>query len=149
MTDMFTILLVFLLQTYVSNDETIQMDALVKPPASASESSVTDGTLISISNSELKLDQKLIASLNDGHFNRTDFASSQNGSLTNLESALKEKLKIIQENQTHKKSNSENAKNILINADRSISYSTIKKVIFTATQAGFSTIKFVTVAANE
>jgi len=61
MTDMFTILLVFLLQTYSTNDVQIDPVEGVRLPASTTDRNPVEGVKISLSATELKFDKNKIA----------------------------------------------------------------------------------------
>ena len=140
MTDMFTILLVFLLQTYSTND--VQIDPVngVRLPASNTEKNPVEGIKISLSPTELKFDQRKIASVE----NKNIETSMIDPNDTNFIKPLFEELQ---------KFNKENEKSlkigkILFQADQDLPYSVIRKVMYTASMAGFPNLKMVTVVGE-
>ncbi len=76
MTDMFTIMLVFLLQTYSTSDVEIIPDNNLRLPASAMMVSPTDAIKLSLSREALKIDQTKIADVKDSEFLPQDLESS-------------------------------------------------------------------------
>lgn len=140
MTDMFTILLVFLLQTFSAGEVPIDPVAGVRLPSSNSEKNPVNGVKISLSGTELKLDQIKIADV-------------QNNAI--VESALDPNdsqfvKPLFDELQKFNKDHEKLAKTgkILFLADQSIPYGTLRKVMYTASMAGFPNLKFVTTAAG-
>lgn len=140
MTDMFTILLVFLLQTYSTND--VQIDPVngLRLPASNTERNPVDGLKISLSPTELLFDKTKIASVE----NNVIEASVLDAHDSNFIKPLFEQL------QKFNKENEKSAKigKVLFQADQNLPYSAIRKVMYTASMAGFPNLKMVTVVGN-
>ena len=142
MTDMFTILLVFLLQTYSTSDFQVDPDRGISLPLSSISTNPTKALKVSLSKTELKIEGRTIASLtSDGTFAKTDLEGSDDNFIkplfTELEKASKE----------NKDSSVEEGK-LLFQADSSLSYQMLRKVMYTASMAGFPKLKMATVAGE-
>lgn len=140
MTDMFTILLVFLLQTYSTND--VQMDPVagLRLPASTTERNPVDGLKISLSPTELKFDQTKIANVQNNAIEASVIDPHDSNFIKPL----------FDELQKFNKENEKSAKigKVLFQADQNLPYSAIRKVMYTASMAGFPNLKMVTVVGN-
>ena len=140
MTDMFTILLVFLLQTFASGEVNIDPVTGVRLPTSTTEKNPIDGVKISISPTELKLDQLKVADVQNNLIATT--AMDPNDS--NFIKPLFDELQKF--NKTHEKL--AKTGKVLFQADQSLPYATLRKVMYTASMAGFPNLKLVTTAGN-
>ena len=76
MTDMFTILLVFLLQSYSSADVQIIPDKGQDLPLSSSEANPVRAVEVSITRTELKVADRVIASIQNDDFVKSDVDSN-------------------------------------------------------------------------
>lgn len=141
MTDMFTILLVFLLQTFSAGEVPIDPVTGVRLPSSNSDKNPVNGVKISISPTELKLDQTKVADVQN-------FSIAAGAIDPNDSSFIKP---LFDELQKFNKDNEKLAKTgkILFLADQTIPYGTLRKVMYTASMAGFPNLKFVTTAAGQ
>lgn len=140
MTDMFTILLVFLLQTYSTSDVPIDAVNGVRLPSSTSDKNPVNGVKISISGTELKLDKLKIADVQ----NNSIVASALDPNDSSFVKPLFDELqKFNKENETLAKTGK-----VLFLADQAIPYGTLRKVMYTASMAGFPNVKFVTTPAG-
>lgn len=140
MTDMFTILLVFLLQTYSTNDVQIEPAAGLRLPASNTDRNPVEGIKISLSPTELMFDKTKIANVQ----NKMIEASALDDKDSNFIKPLFDELQ---------KFNKENEKSpkigkVLFQADQDLPYSVVRKVMYTASMAGFPNLKMVTVVGN-
>lgn len=140
MTDMFTILLVFLLQSFAAGEVTIEPVEGLRLPSSSTEKNPVFGVKIAISPTELKRDVKTLAKVENNSIETA--AIDQNDS--NFIKPLFEELQRIN------KEDEKTAKDgkILLQVDRAIPFNTIRKVMYTASMAGFPNIKLVTIAGN-
>lgn len=134
MTDMFTILLVFLLQTYSASDVVIQPENGLTLPRSISSTDPTKGLQIKISPKQLKVEEAVISDLQNLEFTKSDLDRSDSELISMLLAKLKEARASTKESQ------------VLLQADAQIPYQTLKKIFYTATMAGFESIKLVTLA---
>ncbi|MFM6927658.1 MAG: ExbD/TolR family protein [Bdellovibrio sp.] len=142
MTDMFTILLVFLLQTYSTSDVEIIPESGLRLPASASSANPVDAIKISLSHEALKLDKDKIADVKNEDFLPQDLESTD----TNFIKPLFEKLDQLAKNSSDKAYVKEGK--ILLQADKELPYATLRKVMYTASMAGFPQLKLVTLVGD-
>lgn len=140
MTDMFTILLVFLLQTYASSEVQIEQVQGLRLPSSNTDRNPVDGVRISLSPTELKFDQNKIANVQ----NKMIEASAIDSNDSNFIKPLFEEL------QKYNKENEKSPKigKVLFQADQDLPYSVVRKVMYTASMAGFPNLKMVTVVGD-
>ena len=138
MTDMFTILLVFLLQTYSTSEVQIIPEKGISLPLSNADANPVLAVKISVSPNEMRIEDKVIMTLNAGHFQTKDI----DGRDKNFLPALFEQLRAVSES---KKSKETDEGKILIQADSSLPYDVLRKVMYTASMAGFPKMKFATV----
>lgn len=142
MTDMFTILLVFLLQTYASSDFVVDLEPGVNLPISSATKNPTKSLKISLSKEKLRIEDQTLLELSNSHFLSRDLAKND---LNLIEPLFKE---LLSKKEKLTKEEAEQEQNVLLQADSSLDYSILHKVMYTASQAGFSKIKLATVAGN-
>ncbi|MFZ4403883.1 MAG: ExbD/TolR family protein [Pseudobdellovibrionaceae bacterium] len=142
MTDMFTIMLVFLLQTYSTAEVQIIPEKDIRLPASNSVLNPTESVKISLSAKELKLDQQSIAHLKDNQFSSESIDVNDSQFIKPLFEQLQ---KLSKE---HPEKNYIKEGRLLLQAEQSLPYSTLKKVMYTASMAGFTQLKLVTLAGD-
>lgn len=140
MTDMFTILLVFLLQTYNTSEVQVENALGVRLPSSSTEKNPVSGVKISLSQDELKLDQTVLAQVKNNEFESASIDNSDSNFIKPLFTALQK----INSDTTLK----EKPGRILFQADQELPYATLRKVMYTASMAGFPNLKLVTVVGN-
>jgi len=142
MTDMFTILLVFLLQTYSTSDVQIIPENGLKIPVSATQASLMEGVKVSVSQSALKIDQTQIATLKNSDFLLNDLEDKD----TNFIKPLFQELDKIAKQSPTKSGVKEGR--ILLQADRDLPYNVLRKVMYTASMAGFPQLKLITLVGE-
>jgi len=142
MTDMFTILLVFLLQNFAASEVQIDPVDKLRLPTSVSDKNPVDGIKISINQSELKIDQKTIAAVTN---NEVDKASLDPSDSNFIKPLFDELQKINTELEAKK---DVKLGRILLQADQELPYSALRKVMYTASMAGFPNLKLVTTVGN-
>lgn len=140
MTDMFTILLVFLLQTFAAADVQIESIEGLRLPNSNSEKNPVIGLKIAVTQNELIIDSVQIAKIENNDFNKSVLDPNDNQFIKPLFLALKK----INEDPTNK----DKIGKILLQADQETPYSTLRKIMYTASMAGFPNLKLVTVIGN-
>lgn len=172
MTDMFTIMLVFLLQTYTTAEVQVIPEKGQNLPTSNIEVNPVLSLQVSISENELKLDDKVIMKLEHSDFATSDISKEDPNFIEPLFQALDklakdEKAKdekfqadiaagTVQMNvDAHGNRIPAGKPNqgildgkILLKADRSMPYQTLRKVMYTASMAGFPKLKMATVVGN-
>lgn len=142
MTDMFTIMLVFLLQSYSTSEVEITPDKAIRLPTSASQVNPTEAIKLSISAEALKMGNTKIADVKDADFSSQDLEAHD----TNFIKPLFEELDKIAKSSQDKAHIKEGR--ILLQADKDLPYSTIRKVMYTASMAGFPQLKLVTMVGE-
>lgn len=140
MTDMFTILLVFLLQTYNASEVNLDPVQGVRLPTSTTEKNLINGVKLSISGTELKFDQIVVAKLENNKFEQAAIDPNDSKFIKPLFEQLQ-------------KFNKENEKlaqtgKVLFQADQELPYAVISKIMYTASMAGFPNLKLVTSVGN-
>ncbi len=140
MTDMFTMLLVFLLQTYSSSDVQLELDKDIRLPTSTTDQNPVAGPKLFLSTKTLKFETKTIAELNEKHFKESDIDSTDSDFIKPLFDELDQLAKKDSSNQAIKEGK------ILLQADASLPYSVIRKVMYTSSMAGYPNLKMVTTA---
>lgn len=156
MTDMFTILLVFLLQTYSTAEIQVSPDKGQSLPLSSSEANPILAVEVSITKDELKIDNKVIASLKNLDFERKDIDSNDSNFILPLFKALEEVTKTEKEKDEKFQAGLSQIKGnagalegrILMKADSELSYQVVRKIMYTASMAGFPKMKMATVVGN-
>ncbi len=156
MTDMFTILLVFLLQTYSTADVQVLPDPGQALPISSVDANATQTVQISVTKDELKIENRTIASLKDLDFTNQDIDSNDQNFIkplfAELDKLSKEEKKIDEAFQAGTGTKKANPGvldgKIIVKADQNLSYGVLRKVMYTASMAGFPKMKMATVVGN-
>jgi biopolymer transport protein ExbD len=172
MTDMFTIMLVFLLQTYTTSEIQIVPDKDQALPVSTSEINPVMALQVSVTQSELKVEDRVIASIKDADFSNKDIDAHDPNFIQPLFQALEKIAK--DEKARDEKYQADIAAGtpqmikdahgnlipaprpnpgilegrILVKADQSLPYGILRKVMYTASMAGFPKMKMATVVGN-
>jgi biopolymer transport protein ExbD len=144
MTDMFTILLVFLLQSYTTSDVEIIPEKDMRLPASTSTTNPIDSIKVVISKQLVKIDKTKIADMKDEKFEAKDIDPND----TNMILPLFAELDKLAKDETLKDKVAIKEGRILLQADAGLSYSVMRKVMYTASMAGFPQMKFVTLVGE-
>ncbi len=135
MTDMFTIMLVFLLQTYSTNSYEVKPQMGLRMPTSVSEKTPEDAPMISLSKDTLRLNDKTI--LNAKNF-ILPIESIDQGEI------IKPLLTNLQKIKSLKKDKNE----IILQIDKDCPYPNIKQILSTASVAGFIRVRLATISSN-
>lgn len=144
MTDMFTILLVFLLQTYSTAEFQVDPEKGISLPLSNASTEPTKAMKVSLSKTELMIDGRKIASLD---MTKNDFASGDlESSDTNFVKPLFSELEKWAKE--HPEDPAVKDGKLIFLADSSHNYQTIRKVMYTASMAGFPKLKLATVVGE-
>jgi biopolymer transport protein ExbD len=143
MTDMFTIMLVFLLQSFASGEVQVDPSKGLNLPTSNTEKNLVRGVQVAMSGTELKVEQKVVARLKNENFENGTIDSSD----SHFIKPLFTELQAI--NELQKKKNSKDVPGtLLLSVDRDLPYGLIRKVMYTASMAGFPQLKLVTTLGN-
>ncbi len=142
MTDMFTLLLVFLLQSYNTSEVQIEMTEGLRLPASNTSLNPNDGVKVNITLDSIKIDKEEIGKIVNSQIDNKDLDPQD----TSFILPLFRELDKIMKSEKDKKIIKEGR--ILLQADARLPYSTLRKVMYTASMAGFPQLKMVTTVGN-
>jgi biopolymer transport protein ExbD len=144
MTDMFTILLVFLLQTYSTSEVELIPEAGLRLPQSTTSTNPVESIKLVVSKDLVKLDKTKIADMKDANFESKDIDPND----SNFVKPIFEELDKIAKDEKLKDNPAVKEGRILLQADAALPYSVLRKVMYTASMAGFPQMKLVTVVGN-
>lgn len=155
MTDMFTILLVFLLQTYSTAEIQLTPDEGQRLPLSSAMINPTLAPQISLTKTELKLENNKLIEISSSQFLSKDLDPND----SNFILPLFKELEKLAKDEEAKKLASETDPNvtynkaivdgrIILKADSSFDYGTLRKVMYTASMAGFPKLRLATVVGE-
>ncbi len=142
MTDMFTILLVFLLQSYSTSTVEILPADNVRLPASSTQTNPVEALKLSLSPKALKLGDHVIADIHDSEFMKQDIDKNDSNFIRPLFAELEKMTKEMGDKSYVKEGK------ILLQADQDLPYAVIRKVMYTASMAGYPQLKLVTVVGD-
>jgi biopolymer transport protein ExbD len=141
MTDMFTLMLVFLLQNFAATTVEIKThEGLTLPNSSTSKNPVLS-VQIAVSKSEIRVGEKVIARIQNNDVISADIDPQD----TNFIQPLFKELQVIAQDPNIKK---DEKNQVMLQADQDLPYQTLRKVMYTASMAGFPQVKLVTVLGN-
>lgn len=151
MVDMFTVLVIFLLQNYNTTGEILYIPKEVVLPKASSVRELKPSHVVTISNKEILLDKDAVATFED-------VKAAEDWSIPRLKDQLAEALQKSKAEQESKlqtrirdaveATRGENEEDlnawskVTIQADKDVDFLTIKKVLFTVTEAGAGEINF-------
>lgn len=138
MTDMFTIMLVFLLQSFASGEVAIEQAQGIRLPTSTTEKNPVHGVQVSITRQELKLEQKVLAQVKNDDIDAMAIESGDSNFIKPLFDELKKINDELEKKKDHR------VGRLLFQADQDLLYATIRKVMYTASMAGFPNVKLIT-----
>ncbi len=141
MTDMFTILLVFLLQTYSTSEVQIIPEQDVRMPLSSSQTNPIPAVKISLSKTALKLEDKILVHLKEGQFEAKDVDAKDKNFLPGVFHSLRDL-------HDSRKGKEIDDGRVLLLADEALPYDVLRKVMYTASMAGFPKLKMATVVGE-
>ena len=148
MVDMFTILVVFLLQSYSSTGEIMNIPKEVHLPKATQVKELKPAHIVSLTKDSVLLDGDVVADLVQVKGQKDWMIPSLRQKLVaalqedevkakkNLADTVKSALPLAQ------KSAIDNSKKLTVQADKDMDFLTIKKIMFTVTEAGAAEINF-------
>jgi len=142
MTDMFTLLLVFLLQTYSTSEVQIELEPGMRLPASNTSLNPNDGVKISVTMESILIERKEIGKIVNSQVDGKAIDPQDTSFILPLFSELDKIMKAEKDKKNVKEGR------ILLQADARLPYSTLRKIMYTASMAGFPQLKMVTVVGN-
>lgn len=152
MVDMFTVLAVFLLQNYQTTGEVIELSDDVKLPRASQVKELKPAHVVIVSPKEVSIDKRAVALV-------PQVRSQQDWEIQSLKAAIIEHFKQVEESRRllglekikeavdqnkppAEREKPEDLRRVTVQADKSIEFLTIKKVMFTLYEAGASEINF-------
>ncbi|MBV2167914.1 MAG: biopolymer transporter ExbD [Bdellovibrio sp.] len=151
MVDMFTVLVIFLLQNYNATGEILYIPKEVVLPKATSVRELKPAHVVTISNKEILLDKDPVATFDEvkaaEDWNIQNLKSQLQEALAKSkaeqESKLQNKIRDVVESTRGETEEDPNAwSKVTIQADKGVDFLTIKKVLFTITEAGAGEINF-------
>lgn len=135
MCDMFTLLLVFLLQTYATSDFQVEMDPDTKLPMSSSMKEAKRVPQVTVSKDSIKIDGQIVAQLTNGRPQPGDLDPQNPALVKPLFEALKGKAP------TEPSANDA----VILSADSRQNMASLAPYLTTISAAGFAKVKLATV----
>ena len=148
MVDMFTIILVFLLKSYSTSAVQITPADGLKLPASTSTAEPVEALKLVVSKEGVYVGDEKIVTFQEGKPQHTDIDKSDSKFITPLYKALDaeaEKSKTIAKINEAMKFDGK----IVVQADQSLPYSVLKKVMYTSMLAGYADVKMAVIAMEQ
>lgn len=158
MVDMFTILVVFLLMNYSSTGEIIYIPKDVKLPKASQTKELKPAHIVTLTQTDVVLDKTTVAKLDDVKSQKDWLVVSLKDHLVQAlkddEVKAKEQAAVRSSlpgspNAEKKDDANSSAKKITVQADRDMDFLTIKKVMYTVTEAGAEEINFAVMKKEE
>ncbi len=141
MTDMFTILLVFLLQTYSTDDVQIIPEKDVNMPVSDSTRNPIAGIKLIVGKSQFKIDDKVLFAMTDLNIPTSAIDPKDTNFIKPLFDQLEAYNKTLPDSDRTKG-------RVLLQADGDLPYQTLRKIFYTASMAGFPQLKMITLVGG-
>lgn len=151
MVDMFTVLVIFLLQNYNSTGEILYIPKEVVLPKASIVKELKPAFVVTVSNKEVLLDKTRVATFDEVKGNEEwmiknlyePLKAALDKKKAEIESGLNNKVKAVVSNARGQEDEDPNAwRKITIQSDKDVDFLTVKKVLFTVTEAGAGEINF-------
>ncbi len=143
MMDMFTIILVFLLQSFSSEDQDVKLRQDVVLPPSISERAFKKTVQVYLSDSALIVEDEVVAKISKNKFKN---AKIKGNKIFPLFNTLEKKRARIMEETAASGKNADDETVILFMADENTDFDLINKVMKTCGMAGFAKFQFAVMA---
>ncbi len=138
--DMFVIIIIFLLKSFsASTEANITISPKLQLPLSSSETTINEFVNITVTTSEILVDKKIVAHIQDGNIVGLNPQDLMIPALYEELEKRKEKILKIQMYNPNVQFKGE----VNLISHKKIPFSLLKKVMYTAGQAGFGNFKFV------
>lgn len=151
MVDMFTVLVIFLLQNYNATGEILYIPKEVTLPKASTVKELKPAFVVTISSKEILLDKNTVATYDEVKANQDWMIKSLYDQLQaalqkaqlEQQAKLQNKIRDVVDTTRGEKDDDPNAwKKVTIQADKGVDFLTVKKVMFTVTEAGAGEINF-------
>ncbi len=151
MVDMFTVLVVFLLQNYKTTGEIIILNKDIELPKASETRELKPANIVLISNKAILIDKLVVADFTEVKEQKSWminnlyttmqslFQERERSAKADLQNAVNKVVSNIRNNPDYEP---EDVRKITLQADKNIDFLTIKKVMYTLTEAGASEINF-------
>jgi biopolymer transport protein ExbD len=158
MVDMFTVLVIFLLQNYNATGEILYIPKEVTLPKAATVKELKPAFVVTISNKEILLDKNTVATFDEVKANEDWDIKSLHEQLQSAlakaeveqQAKLQNKIRDVVDTTRGEKEDDPNAwKKVTIQADKGVDFLTVKKVMYTVTEAGAGEINFAVTKAPQ
>lgn len=144
MVDMFTILIVFLLKSYSSSAVNVTPHENLKMPVSSSYTNPVEALKLVVAQDGVYLENIKVATVEAGRFIASEVDPNDPDFIKPLYEALDKQAEMSKEiakvNEEHKFEGA-----VLMQADSRLSYSLLKKVMYTSSLAGYADLKLATI----
>lgn len=145
MVDMFVILLVFLLKTYSTSPVTISPKEGLRLPESNSPADPADVLKMVVSTDGVFVEDKKVLEFKNGGIAKEDSEANDPQFIRKLYDALDERARLAKSISQVNDAFEFDGK-ILVQADRTLPYDLLKRVMYTSMMAGYSDVKFAVVS---
>lgn len=137
MTDMFTIMLVFLLQTYSTNSYEVKPQKDLSMPVSVSDKAPEEAPMIALSKNVLSVNDKNLISVNNFSIPPDQLDQGE------IIKPLLSELQLIKQAQKDKDKNE-----VILQLDKDCPYPKIKQILSTASIAGYTKVRLAAISSN-
>ncbi len=144
MVDMFTILLVFLLKSYSTSAVNITPSEGLNLPFSTSQEAPIEALKLVVAQDGVFVGDQRVIDFKDGQVLNEDMSKDDPDFLTKLYAYLEKEATKTQEIAARNQAIQFTGR-ILMQADENLSYVTLKKVMYTASLAGYTDLKMATI----
>jgi biopolymer transport protein ExbD len=131
MIDMFVVLVIFLLMTFSASGEILFIQKNIELPKASKSETLVQSPVIIIGNGKVVAEGKDVGLI-------TDIEEDENFEIADLSEILNN----LKRNYQQLHPNQQFSGNVIIQGHRDISFRVLKKVMFTCTSAGYTTINF-------
>lgn len=145
MVDMFVILLVFLLKSYSTSPVSINPREGLRVPESNSSTDPVDVVKLIVALDGVFVEEKKILDLDKGQFAKGQLDTNDPSFVRSLYEALDERAKHAKEISKVNEAFEFDGK-VLLQADRTLPYDVLQKIMYTSMMAGYSEVKLAVVA---
>lgn len=151
MVDMFTVLVIFLLQNYNTTGEVIYIPKEVTLPKAERIKELKPAVIVTISNKEVLIDKNAIVTFDQIHAQTewmiqplfAQLTEALQKSKAEQDKNIQKKLRDVVDSARGEKDDEANAWNkVTIQADKGVDFLTLKKVMYTISEAGAGEINF-------
>ena len=138
--DIITLLLVFLILSYNPNNIVFKIPASVVPPLSETNDLNTEGVVVIASAEQIWVDGELVVDIKNGAVPKIDDYGRR---IVPLFNELQRRREIIQRTEKMAPNAKKFSGQVNLIMDRAMKYSQIKKILYTAAEAGYGKYKLV------